>query len=335
MKAIFLSDAKETLLNVYAPSIREKLSALVSLDGTVYGKQDVLSSPDAFANIEIIFSTWGMPSFAEEEIARIFPRLSAIFYAAGTVQSFARPFLAKGVRIFSAWAANAVPVAEYTVAQIVLAGKGFFANTRKTKNPAGWCEMAAVRGEVYRGNYGARIGLIGCGMIGSLVAEMLKQYRFDVVAFDPFLTEERAQALGVTRVSLEELFASASVISNHLANNAQTQGMLNGALFETMRPYATFLNTGRGAQVVEADLASVLQSRADLTAVLDVTQTEPPVENHPFYSLENCFLTPHIAGSLGDEVVRMAEYMAKELSAYLENRASSYEVTAAMLATMA
>lgn len=335
MKAIFLSDAKETLLNVYAPSIREKLSALVSLDGTVYGKQDVLSSPDTFSDIEIIFSTWGMPSFTEEEIARIFPRLSAIFYAAGTVQSFARPFLAKGVRIFSAWAANAVPVAEYTVAQIVLAGKGFFANTRKTKNPAGWCEMAAVRGEAYRGNYGARIGLIGCGMIGSLVAEMLKQYRFDVVAFDPFLTEERAQALGVTRVSLEELFASASVISNHLANNAQTQGMLNGALFETMRPYATFLNTGRGAQVVEADLASVLQSRADLTAVLDVTQTEPPVENHPFYSLENCFLTPHIAGSLGDEVVRMAEYMAKELSAYLENRASSYEVTAAMLATMA
>ena len=335
MKAIFLCEKAKSIGNVYAPHVTERINRLTELDGRIYSRSDIMASPESFRDVEVIFSTWGMPCFTEEEIEECFPNLRCVFYAAGTVQSFARPFLAKGVRIFSAWAANAVPVAEYTVAQIVLAGKGFFANTRKTKNPVGWREMAAVRGEAYRGNYGARIGLIGCGMIGSLVAEMLKQYRFDVVAFDPFLTEERAQALGVTRVSLEELFASASVISNHLANNAQTQGMLNGALFETMRPYATFLNTGRGAQVVETDLASVLQSRADLTAVLDVTQTEPPVENHPFYSLENCFLTPHIAGSLGDEVVRMAEYMAKELSAYLENRASSYEVTAAMLATMA
>ena len=95
MKAIFLSDAKETLLNVYAPSIREKLSALVSLDGTVYGKQDVLSSPDAFANIEIIFSTWGMPSFAEEEIARIFRAFRPSFTLRARCRALRAPFLQK------------------------------------------------------------------------------------------------------------------------------------------------------------------------------------------------------------------------------------------------
>lgn len=88
--------------------------------------------------------------------------------------------------------------------------------------------------------------------------------------------------------------------------------MLNRDLFARMKPNAVFLNTGRGAQVVEADLVSVLEDRPDLTAVLDVTFPEPPTEGHPFYALPNCFITPHIAGSLGDEVCRMAEYMLEE-----------------------
>ena len=120
MKAIFVSDAKETLLNVYAPTVRERLAAMVVLDPFVYAKNDLLATPDAFAEVEIVFSTWGMPVLTEEEIATLFPNLKCLFYAAGTVQTFARPFLKRGVRIFSAWAANAVPVAEYTVAEIIL-----------------------------------------------------------------------------------------------------------------------------------------------------------------------------------------------------------------------
>jgi len=106
-------------------------------------------------------------------------------------------------------------------------------------------------------------------------------------------------------------------------------------LLEKLIPYATFLNTGRGAQVVEEDLVQVLEARPDLTAVLDVTYPEPPEADHPFYTLENCFLTPHIAGSLGDEVVRMAEYMETELAAYLAGEPTKYEVSEKMLETMA
>jgi len=219
------------------------------------------------------------------------------------------------------------------VAQILLAGKGFFTQTRLLQ--ARRLEDAKARKGEARGNYGARVGLIGCGMIGSMVAERLKNYRLEVVAFDPFLTAERAAALGVKRVSLEELFSTSQVVSNHLANNEQTKGMLNGKLFEKLVPFATFLNTGRGAQVVEEDLVQVLRARPDLTAVLDVTYPEPPEADHPFYTLSNCFLTPHIAGSLGDEVVRMAEYMATELAAYLAGRPTKYEVSEKMLETMA
>lgn len=172
-------------------------------------------------------------------------------------------------------------------------------------------------------------------MIGSLVIEMLRPYRVRVMVFDPFLSDKRAGELDVEKVSLPTLFASCTVVSNHLANNAETRGMLNGALFAVMPPNATFINTGRGAQVVEADLIRVLRARRDLIALLDVTAPEPPLDDSELYSLPNCILTPHIAGSSGKEVHRMSEYMYAEFEKLLRGAPTSYEVTEAMLKTMA
>lgn len=331
--AIFLCESSSQLAAVYAEPVREKLRAAVSIPDTVYAKKDVLVDPARFADTEVIFSTWGMPVFTEEEIRRCFPRLTCVFYGAGTVQQFARPFLACGVRVFSAWAANAVPVAECTVAQIILSNKGFFANARVMRENRG----VNARGLVskYPGNYGVKVGLIGCGMIGSLAAQMLKGYDVEVLAYDPFLPAERAKELDVTLCSLEELFSSCQTVSNHLANNEATRGMLDYRLFSRMLPYATFLNTGRGAQVVEADLVRALTERPDLTAILDVTWPEPAAAEHPFYALPNCILTPHIAGSSGLEVTRMAEYMYEECTHWLLGEPCSLEVSEKMLATMA
>lgn len=304
------------------------IPAAYGCDDAVFSKTDALK--DKLLDTEYIFSTWGMPQFTETEIKAHLPNLKAIFYAAGSVQAFARPFLNCGVRIFSAWAANAVPVAEYTVAQIVLANKGFFKTMRFT-------DKAAAR-EVfsnYPGNYNVKIGIIGAGMIGKLVIKMLKAYNLEVLVFDPFLSDEQALELGVTKTTLEQVFASCQVVSNHLANNEQTKGMLSGALFESMLPYATFLNTGRGAQVTENELISVLQKRPDLTAILDVTCPEPPEKDSALYTLENCILTPHIAGSANNEVRRMGEYMQNEYNDFLKNLPCRFEVTSEMLKTMA
>lgn len=334
MIAIFLNDHTGNIAHVYADRVLSDLRACVELDETVYTSSDLRSAPERFQDTEIIFSTWGMPSLTEEEIRSFLPRLRAVFYAAGSVQGFAKPFLACGVKVFSAWAANGVPVAEYTVAQIVLANKGFYQTASLMKS--GHARRArGVLSECYPGNYGVRVGLIGCGMIGSMVAEMLKSYEVEVAVFDPFLSCEKAERLGVRMLPLDELFATCQVVSNHLANNAQTRGMLGYTHFSAMLPYATFLNTGRGAQVVEDDLVRALTERPDLTAVLDVTCPEPPTEGHPFYTLPNCVLTPHIAGSKGNEVVRMAAYMAQELKLYLSGKPCRYEVSVAMLETMA
>ena len=102
-----------------------------------------------------------------------------------------------------------------------------------------------------------------------------------------------------------------------------------------MRNGATFLNTGRGAQVVEEDLIKCLTQRPDITAILDVTAPEPPAKDSRFYELDNCILTPHIAGSSGDEVHRMSEYMIEEYKKYVEGKPCLYEVSMKMLETMA
>ena len=333
MKAVFLCDSEELIKEVYAPETVERLKLLTELDERVCTYKDLISGDRNLTDAEYIFSTWLMPTLTADEIKKYLPNLKAVFYAAGSVQGFARPFLKCGIDVFSAWAANAVPVAEYTAAQIILANKGFYRSALLASR--GEREKAYAEFKKYPGNYGAKIGIIGAGMIGKKVIGLLKNYQLEVMVFDPFLKSAAADELGVKKVSLETLFESCNVISNHLANNAQTKGMLNYGLFSKFVPNATFLNTGRGAQVAEDDLCKILTERKDVTAILDVTDPEPPLPESPFFKLENCILTPHIAGSSGFEVRRMSVFMAEEFERVLTDEPVRFKVTEKMLDTMA
>lgn len=336
MKAVFLNSTKPSAdLSVYSPDLRKKLRAACDfIEDVVFSgnENDLIARADDLAEVDYIFSTWGMPHFTEEQIQKYLPSLKALFYGAGSVQGFAREFLNCGIKVFSAWGANAVPVAEFTVAQIILANKGYFQRFCHTS-----CETWENRsfGNPFCGNYHAKVGLLGAGMIGKLVIGMLKAYCLDILVFDPFLSEERAAALGVTKASLETVFAECDVISNHLANNAQTKGILRAEHFASMKRNATFINTGRGAQVDEAGLAAAMREVPTRVALLDVTMPEPPIQGSELYKLPNVFLSPHIAGSLGNEVERMGEFMYEEMTALQSGRQTRYEVTLDMLETMA
>ena len=131
MKSIFFCERPETVHHVYPQETIDALKAEAGLiSENVFDLNHVKENPAFFADVNCIFSTWGMPVMTEEEISTYFPALKCVFYGAGSVQRFARPFLHCGVRVFSAWGANAIPVAEYTAAQIVLATKGYFALER-------------------------------------------------------------------------------------------------------------------------------------------------------------------------------------------------------------
>jgi phosphoglycerate dehydrogenase-like enzyme len=279
--------------------------------------------------VEAIVSTWGMPSLTPEQLDAM-PMLKVVFYAGGSVQGFARPLLERGIVVVSAWQANAVPVAEFTLGQILLATKGYFRNTREYKSPA--ARETAHRG---RGNFGETVAILGAGAIGERVIKLLGAFDLQVIVFDPFLSDERAAMLGVEKVSLEAAFERAYVVSNHVADCQETAGMLNGALFERMRADATFINTGRGQTVREEELIAVLQARPDLTALLDITHPEPPIEGSLLYTLPNVQLTTHIAGSIGNELLRMAKCCLEEFIAWQNGEPLRYAVSLPMLDIMA
>lgn len=332
-KAVFMTNAVENIPKVYPQNVQEMLKKQVQLADDVVTAENISEKKAELQEVSVIFSTWGMLEMTEEEIAEYFPGLEYVFYAAGSVQYFARPFLNRGVRVFSAWAANAVPVAEYAVAQIVLAGKGCFQAMRRYRDYNRKCAQQIVCGQP--GNYGIRVGLVGAGMIGKMVAERLKKYEYEVLIYDPFVSDRTLAELNARRADLEELFSTCQIISNHVANLPATVGMIDEKLLLSMLPNATFINTGRGAQVDEAALARAMAECPERTALLDVTWPEPPQEDSPLLKLPNVFLTPHIAGSMGREVARMGKYMARECEKALAGDPVQYEVSLKMLETMA
>lgn len=332
MKAAIITKNSRDAQRVFPESIRAILEQRYELCGAVLCKGNLEQYADFARETQFLFATWGMERFTEEEIKRYFPNLKCVFYAAGSVQGFAKEFLNCGIRVFSAWRANAVPVAEYTYAQIILAAKGFFQAERRGR----WAYHSGAKySERCGGNYDAKIGLIGVGGIGSLVAEKLRDNDVEVLYYDPFLPAERAKELGLRSAELEEIFSACDVISNHLANKEELSGILSGALFDKMKPYATFINTGRGRQVDEKGLARAMKKVKTRTALLDVTTREPAPPLGRLARRKNIIITPHIAGSNGREVVRMARFMMEDAQRVETGEPPLYEVTQAMLKTMA
>lgn len=334
--AIILSDSSQELIDtVFTSAQLQQIGGCTALKKEIVSKNDLIKSGGEYENVEYIFSTWGMPALSASEINSHLPMLKAVFYSAGSVQHFVRPFLQAGVRIFSAWAANAIPVAEFTLGQILLANKGaFWAMRQRAHNKLSF-EDGHRLCQSFAGNYNAKIGIIGAGMIGRLVLNMLKAFELDCYVCDPYLPDDAAAELGAAKVELDELFAMCNVVSNHLPNIESTKAMIKRKHFEIMPQYASFINTGRGAQLVEQDLIDVLQQRKDLTAYLDVTDPEPSAEDSQLYNMENIFLTPHIAGSMKNERSRMTTYMIEEFTRFIDGTPCKWEVTADMLDRMA
>ncbi len=333
MKAVFLCDNPSQLKDkTFGGGRFSKIIEEFEVFEKVITSKELKKYKEELSQAEIAFSTWGMPRLTREQIKEYFPKLKCVFYAAGSVQDFAREFLDCGVRVFSAWGANGVPVAEYVFAQIILASKGFFKSAGKTS----WRRASAYAAfSSMPGNFDINVGLIGAGMIGSMVAEKLKALDVRVYVYDPFLSDEKAQELGVTKTDLYTLFEICDVISNHLANNEQTKGMLNKDCFDRMKPKGVFINTGRGAQVVERDLVKAMRTEKGRLALLDVTLPEPPRFFSPLNFTKNIILTPHMAGSSGNEIRRMADYMIEQAVRFKNGEEVKWEVKKEMLATMA
>jgi len=294
-------------------------------------REELSAQAGELAQVEAAWSTWGMPALTEADLAHL-PRLKAVFYAAGTVRAFAPVLLARGIIVCSAWRANALPVAEFAVAHILLALKQTLPQARAVRAARDW---AAPARPPITGSYGATVGLIALGAAGRRVVELLRNFDVRVIAYDPGPGAEAAAGLGVEMVSLDDLFRRADVVSLHAPWLPQTEGMIGGAQLALLRPHATFINTARGAVVREEEMIEVLRRRPDVQAVLDVVHPEPPARSSALFDLPNVLLTPHIAGSAGNEVQRLADWMIEEGGRWIAGRPLRHAVTPALLAGMA
>jgi len=321
LRAVF-TGIPDRLVAAYPPAVRAIISENVEILGSdIPGDkwQDHISD---LRQADVIMSTWGMPVLTPDFLAAA-PHLKAVFYAAGSVKCFATDEAhEKGVLIFSARMANAIPVAEYASAAIVLSLKQFWAYSRTARE-----NRSMKRTIPAPGTYHATIGLVSLGATGLQTAARLSHLDCNLIAFDPFIQPESVKNLDVKLVSLEEVFHQSDVVSLHVPLLSETCGLIDRRLLGMMKPRATLINTSRGAVIVERDLCEVLQQRPDLTAVLDVTDPEPPEVDSPLFRLPNVVMTPHISGSIGGEIEMLGQWMADELVQFVLDRPLTHKVS--------
>lgn len=215
------------------------------------------------------------------------PRLRLISHAAGTVKYFlSQAVFDRGVTVCSAAEANAQPVAEFSLAMILLAGKRTFGFRRlylehRDRAPVERLQAQAI------GNLGLTVGIVGASRIGRRVINLLQPFDLNLILFDPLLSAAEAEKLGVRLVSLEEPdggerchFATCTLLP-------QTQHMIGAAALARMKDGATLINTARGALVDENALLAELKT-GRIEAVIDVTDPEVPPPDSPFTACRTC-----------------------------------------------
>ena len=274
------------------------------------------------AEAEVIVGHWGCPTLTPE-VLEAAPRLRMLAYAAGTVKwQVTDAVWERDVLVTSAAAANAVPVSEYAVAMILLANKGVLVLREQLADPSFRPPIDLMR----LGNVGARVGIVGASFVGRLVIDALARTDLVVSVYDPFLAGAEADTLGVEKVDdLNSLCAMADVLSIHAPDIPPTRAMIGAPQLACLRDGATVLNTARPALIDQDALQRELES-GRLSAILDVTDPDPLPPNHPLLALPNAFITPHVAGAMGNEYQRLAELAVEEVERYAAGRAPRYPV---------
>jgi phosphoglycerate dehydrogenase-like enzyme len=315
---------------IYGEMERAAIAEMVELVAPPQTAETISEHPEVLREVDVLLSGWGMPVMEATFLAHA-PRLQAVFYGSGSVRGFVTEALwERSIRLASAQAGNAVAVADYTLAVILLALKHGWQLAAQTRQQ----QRFPPRDDV-PGVYGAVVGIVSLGMIGRLVCERLRPFEVRVNAYDPFASPEESARLAVSLRSLEELFHESMVVSVHAPLLPDTRGLITGAHVAALPMGATLVNTARGAVVRQEELIAVLEHRPDLHAVLDVTWPEPPPPGSALYTLPNVTLTPHIAGALGSERRRLGQMMADDLRRFVAGEPLRYEVTREQVAHMA
>ena len=220
----------------------------------------------------------------------------------------------QGVVVMNTPFGNSITTAEHAIALIMALARQIPAANEGTQKGE-WPKSAFMGVEVT----GKTLGLIGAGNIGSIVASRALGLKMKVVAYDPFLTEERAIELGVEKVDLDTLLSRADFVSLHTPLTDQTRNILSRERLENAKPGIRIVNCARGGLVDEVALKDMLESGQVAGAALDVFEKEPPAADHPLFGTKNFICTPHLGASTNEAQVNVALQVAEQISDYLVN----------------
>ncbi|MET7384472.1 hydroxyacid dehydrogenase [Streptomyces sp. NPDC005529] len=313
----------ENVPRVFPADALGRLRELVDIDPTVVARD--FTDPDVrerLAVTEILITGWGCPVIDAGALEAA-PELRAVLHAAGSVKGFTTQAVwDRGIAVSSAAAANALPVAEYTLAMILLAGKNVFAYRDRLRD-----ERAFPYGEILPGvgNFGRRVGVVGASRIGRRLIELLRPFDLRVSLADPYVDEAGASALGVPLLPLDALLAGSDIVTVHAPQTPETRHLVGRRELALMPAGAVLVNTARGSLVDHDALVAELRS-GRISAVLDVTDPEPLPADSPLLGLPNAFVTPHLAGSQGNEVARLGATVVGELERLLAGRELEFRV---------
>lgn len=309
------------------------LDALRALAGELTVLADFDGAEALLARTEVLITGWATPLVDASVIDRM-PRLRAVLHSAGTVRGIVDDVvMERGILVSTQAEANAVPVAEFTLAAVLLANKAVLVPAT-----ADYPRYDEHRGPGV-GNYGKRVGLVGASRTGRLVIEALRRHDLEVVVYDPYLSSAAADLLGVTAVGLDELVATSDVVSVHAPETSETQNMIDARRLALLRDGAVLINTSRGSLVdtaaLEAELARRTADGRGLTVVLDVTEPDPLPASSPLLADPRVLVTPHVAGSKGTELRRLAQGVVDELARLVSGEPLAHLVDHATLARSA
>lgn len=312
-------------------SRRERLTELAEVVGPLpWPGLSAASLPEVdLAEVGALLTCWGAPCLDGALLDRL-PQLQAVFHAAGSVRTLVtEESWRRGIQVTSAADQNAEPVAEFTLAAIIMAGKRapFLANrltAAEVPDAAG--EREALLGRGVSGdlsNHHRSIGIIGLSRIGRRVLQMLSVLApGPVYVSDPYADAEEVAALGraggvrAELVDLPTMLSRVDIVSVHAPELPSTFRMLGRAELALLPDGATVINTARGS-LIDTDALLAECSSGRLYAILDVTDPEPLPSESALWREPNIWLTPHLAGSLGTEVHRLADAALDELGRWV------------------
>ena len=282
---------------------------------------------------DAVITCWGTPAFSDALLDAA-SSLRLIAHAAGSIKSLVpASFWQRPCRLTSNAPVIAEDVAQTTLALILTSLKQLWGFARSTRDGQ-WSGGEKSRFATRRLD-GLTVGVVGASLVGREVIKILKPFRCQIQLYDPYISAHDARELGVTCLPLDTLLATSDVVTLHAPANPDCRWLLNQSNLPLLPDGALLINTARGMLIEEAALICELQT-GRIFACLDVTDPEPPAPDHPFRTLDNVVLTPHIAGGHTQNGRQMlGANTINEVYNYLTKGLLKYEVRAEMVGRMA